>query len=158
MRNVSTLDARFRSKFVIDDDGCWRWIAGLDRDGYGQYSVGHKKWRSHRYAYVMLKGDVPEGRVLDHTCHVRACVNPEHLRPVTYKQNAENRRGAPRGSKTGIRGVHWVPSKQRWIANVKHNDRRYYGGTFEDLEDAKAAAIALRNQLYTHNDVDRQAV
>jgi hypothetical protein len=42
-------------------------------------------------AYEMLVGPVPDGLELDHLCRVPACVNPDHLEPVTHIENV--RRG-----------------------------------------------------------------
>jgi hypothetical protein len=37
--------------------------------------------------FVLFRGDVPEEMVLDHLCRQRACVNPDHLDPVTQGEN-----------------------------------------------------------------------
>lgn len=37
-------------------------------------------------------GPIPEGKVIDHLCSVRNCVNPYHLELVTPQQNSQ--RGA----------------------------------------------------------------
>lgn len=50
-----------------------------------------KPRRAHRVAYELLVGPIPEGLVLDHLCRVRHCVNPDHLEPVTKREN--ERRG-----------------------------------------------------------------
>jgi hypothetical protein len=35
----------------------------------------------------LLRGEIPEGLVLDHMCQNRRCVNPNHLDPVTNRVN-----------------------------------------------------------------------
>lgn len=47
---------------------------------------------THRYSYERAEGPVPAGLELDHLCRVRSCVNPEHLEPVTHRENM--RRGS----------------------------------------------------------------
>jgi hypothetical protein len=92
---------------------------------------------------------------IDHQCHRRDCVNPSHLRPVTRKQNQENRAGAQRRSRSGIRGVYWDSRDQRWRGGVRHNGRHVTVGGFDTAEAAEAAVIAKRCELFTHNDGDR---
>ena len=57
--------------------GCWLWAGRLDKDGYGK----------HRSVYQAFKGEIPEAMTLDHKCRVRACVNPDHLKPMSLKKN-----------------------------------------------------------------------
>lgn len=67
----------------VDASGdCWEWTASTTH-GYGRFS----RQRSHRALYEMLVGPVPEGLELDHLCRNRACVNPDHLEPVTRRVN-----------------------------------------------------------------------
>lgn len=147
-------EARFWKK--VDKSGdCWLWIAGKDAYGYGQFSIGFKKVKPHRLSYEMAKGPIPEGMVIDHRCHNRVCVNPAHLRAITQKQNTENRSEATSGA-AGFRGVTLRPSG-RFVVQVKHNQQRHYGGTFNTIEEAAEAARQLRLQLFTHNDLDRKA-
>jgi hypothetical protein len=56
--------------------------------GYGHIGTrdgGHVQ--AHRLSYEIHKGPIPDGLVIDHLCRVRACVNPEHLEPVTHHEN-----------------------------------------------------------------------
>ena len=66
-------------------DECWIWRGALDRYGYGQVKYRGKNWRAHRLAYFLLGIPLPERQ--DHECNNRACVRPEHLRPLTQRQN-----------------------------------------------------------------------
>lgn len=131
---------------------CWIWTGRLDRHGYGVF--GNREG-AHRYAYRLANGEIPAGLKVDHICHSPKCVRPEHLRLATQKQNQENRAGASRHSKSGVRGVHWDETKRRWVAQVRHHGSGYYQKRFRTLEEAEAAVIAKRNELFTHNDLDR---
>lgn len=80
---------RFWSK-VKKTSTCWLWTGGT-RKGYGAFQASNGGRRvtvqAHRIAYSEIAGDIPAGLVLDHVCRVRACVNPDHLRPVSDRVN-----------------------------------------------------------------------
>jgi hypothetical protein len=144
--------------FTAKTDGCWNWFGPISPSvGYGTVTINGKRQYAHRVAYQVANGSIPEGMRIDHKCHNRLCVNPKHLRPVTIKQNAENFGGLVSTNNSGYRGVYWHRQMSKWNVQVTHNGRRYAGGLHSDIEDANAAAIALRNQLHTHNDLDRVA-
>ena len=146
--------ARFWAK--VDETGtCWTWTASKDRDGYGQIWFAGKLRVAHRIAYEIANGPIPTGKQLDHICRVPACVRPGHLRVVTNKQNQENLTGAYSNSRSGIRGVNWNSGRRKWAVGVQHNGKAYHGGLFTSLPEAEQAVIALRNRLFTHNELDR---
>jgi len=43
--------------------------------------------RTHRVAWELCRGPIPEGMQLDHLCRNRRCMNPNHLEPVTQAEN-----------------------------------------------------------------------
>jgi len=139
---------------------CWNWTGQINAAGYGlaSYRLIGRSIRAHRLAYRLLVGDIPDGRVIDHRCHNRCCVNPDHLRPVTDKQNKENRYGAARHNISGVRGVAWHKAAGKWSARVGHNGKQYHVGLFANIADAEAAVIAKRNELFTCNDRDRTLI
>ncbi len=68
--------------------GCWLWMGGVNRDGYGHIrGYENRRIGVHRFAYELLVGSIPEGLEIDHLCRVRRCVNPEHLEPVPHRVN-----------------------------------------------------------------------
>lgn len=150
---MKTLEERFWTK-VQKTDTCWLWTAATQK-GYGAFGVGRKMKRAHRVAWELVLGPIPGNKPLDHKCQNTLCVrpHPDHLRPVTYKQNMEHRRGANKNNQgSGIRGVHWDQKTGKWVARVKHHSRNHYGGRYATPEEAEVAVTALRNQLFTHDD------
>jgi hypothetical protein len=160
-------EARFWAK-VEKTATCWVWTGRATTNGYGAHSfteyqsgrikenVKRHEVRAHRYSWEKAKGPIPDGMEIDHVCHNRLCVRPSHLRITTRKQNAENRSGLGSNNTSGVRGVRWVESRGRWRATVGHDGKSIHVGNFIDLAEAEAAVIAKRNELHTHNDVDRQ--
>ena len=133
---------------------CWVWQGHMNAYGYGRFGYDNREVFAHRYSYELAYGLITPGCDIDHVCHNTACVRPEHLRVVTHKQNLEHRRGANANSSTGVRGVSQTRSG-RWNARVKHYGIAVNLGNFRTLEEAEAAVIARRNELFTHNDMDR---
>lgn len=67
---------------------CWMWTGSKQRQGYGMvYFYGGLTKMAHRMAYEFIKGPIPEGLTLDHLCRNHPCVNPNHLEPVTNREN-----------------------------------------------------------------------
>lgn len=67
--------------------GCWLWVGTVSKQGYGSFSLAGKRFAAHRYSWEASRGPIPAGLQIDHLCRVRCCVNPQHLEPVTGKEN-----------------------------------------------------------------------
>ena len=147
-------EARFWAH-VDKSSECWIWTGDVSKSGYGMTYAGSSNIRAHRQAYEFSHGPIPKGVAIDHICHTLLCVRADHLRLATVKQNMENRAGARRGSKSGMRGVSWHAKSGRWVAAVTHNYKKHVAGSFSNPADAAVAAQALRNKLFTHNNLDR---
>lgn len=78
---------RFTKAYVVDESGCWLWKKACNQKGYGAFYFLGMRGKAHRYSFLKYKGMIPEGLVIDHLCNVRSCVNPDHLRAVTNKEN-----------------------------------------------------------------------
>lgn len=80
---------------------CQEWQGKIDHNGYGRFWYRGAWRQAHRHAYMWLDDnmnlreeplEIPEDTPqLNHRCCNRACVRPEHLEPVTSKQNHEYR-------------------------------------------------------------------
>lgn len=124
----------------------------LDLDS-GNHREGIRQ--AHRVAYAVEVGPIPDGAMIDHRCHTKRCVNPQHLQIADNTANQQNRAGSQTNSRSGVRGVHWFAAGSRWRVQVKAGGRVHSGGLFADLEEAERAAVALRNRLMTNNLADR---
>jgi hypothetical protein len=88
----ATVQERIERSVSKSPEGCWVWNLSLTKLGYARINYLGKARFAHRVAYQTFKGSIPEGMELDHKCRTRACVNPEHLEPITHTENV--RRGA----------------------------------------------------------------
>jgi hypothetical protein len=89
-----------KQRTILDKEtGCLDWKCSKDKDGYGKAWHKGKYWRAHRLSYTAFKGDIPEDKVVMHTCDNPSCCNPQHLRIGTHKDNMEDRDQKGRGTK-----------------------------------------------------------
>ncbi len=141
----------FLSKAVKTPSGCLEWTGYLDKDGYGKFGMWGMwdETHCHRISYKMFKGEIDEGMVVDHVCRNRKCINPDHLRLVTPRQNVlENSNGVAAKNKkkkvckrghllTGEnvrideRGNRWCYECHR--ERSKLSAKRYYNKNIETL-------------------------
>lgn len=98
--------ARFWSK--VDQSGgpdaCWPWMASRDELGYGFFSLRGRMVKTHRLAYTLSYGPIPEGIDVCHGCDYPPCCNPRCLWPGTDATNSEDkvlkgRQHRPRGER-----------------------------------------------------------
>lgn len=73
-------------------DECAEYPFGRFGSGYGQtYFEGHNQ-NSHRVAYILAHGAIPDGLEVLHSCiRTRACCNPAHLSLGTHQDNMNDR-------------------------------------------------------------------
>lgn len=132
---------------------CWMWTGtGAKNGDYGYFRMNGRMLMAHRFACDLTGNQLGE-MLADHICHNPPCVNPAHLRPTTPKQNVENRLGAQRNNKIGVRGVHKMGNKFR--AYVWNKGKHIHLGLFTTIEEAGEVARLKRLELFTHNDADR---
>lgn len=84
-----TSQERFWNRVNKDGpNGCWLWVGAVtSRQGYGRLVENGHQVSAHRRSFELVRGPIPVALQLDHLCRVPNCVNPEHLEPVTCREN-----------------------------------------------------------------------
>lgn len=85
-------------------DACWIWTGAVSRTGYGNAWDGtlRKQFGSHRLAWVLANGKVPDGLCVCHKCDVRACCNPSHMFLGSQLDNVVDRERKGRGASRNV--------------------------------------------------------
>jgi hypothetical protein len=139
--------ARFLRRVEALDSGCWLWTGCRHpKSGYGRFWLSrHTDRLAHRLAYVWSGNVIPDTLVIDHLCRNRACVNPDHMEPVTNVENVMRGESlwALNAKKTHCLRGHEFTVENTWIS--KHNMRHCR----ECARLRKRESRALRMQPYT---------
>jgi DNA-binding XRE family transcriptional regulator len=98
--DVAGARARFLAK-VCKTRECWLWTANVDPDGYGRFWVkqAQRCVQAQRVAWLLLRGEIAEGRSVLHTCDNRKCVRPDHLFLGTNADNMQDKTAKGRQAK-----------------------------------------------------------
>src|ERR1017187_6757138 len=83
---------------------CQEWRGRQGRGQYGNFcetafSGGEKQkhWPSHRLLWTLIKGTIPEGMSVLHSCDNPPCCNIDHLFLGTAQDNADDKMAKGRG-------------------------------------------------------------
>lgn len=126
---------------------CLVWT-GETRRGYGRIWSSGIQHSAHRWVWEQAKGPIPDGKVLDHICHNKPCVNIEHLRLASIQQNNSHLKGPSRHNKlSGVRNVRRSPD-HRWQVVIQKDRKIHSFGVYDTIEAAAAVAERERKRLF----------
>lgn len=70
---------RFWARVKIGSkDECWEWTGCRIRNGYGRLGYKGKQHLTHRIAWELTNGTIPDGLCILHKCDNPPCCNPDH--------------------------------------------------------------------------------
>lgn len=129
-------------------------LAPKNASGYKFGSVLGVGLLAHRVIWAWLHGEWPEQ--IDHINGDRSDNRPENLRRSNYSINAKNhcRRC---DNTTGVTGVYWNKSANKWQAGINHQGRWRFLGYYRDQDQAIAARKAAERELGFHPNHGRAA-
>lgn len=149
----------------------WRWRvnsrvpktleAGMQRksnsDGYLNVHVQGRLYPAHRIVMLMCYGFYGEGLEVDHINHVRNDNRLCNLRFVTRSENSKNQSVSSK-STTGVTGVYFSKSRNKFIAQIKVNRQVHYLGCYNTLEEVtEARRQADRKYKFNNNHGEGRA-
>ena len=121
------------------DEVGWVWSktskSGTIDGPYIRVGVHGKEYRAHRIIYKMIHGDFDESLVIDHIDGDSLNNRPDNLRAVTQSVNRRNSIKR-RNNTSGITGVSWDKANQKWMVQVRLNNKGTTLGRYHDKEDA----------------------
>ena len=129
-------------------------VGGGDRTNIPRFKVKYdgKMYRVHRLIYLMHHNVLP--KVIDHIDGNPHNNRIENLREASLAQNAWNMKLSKR-NKSGVKGVLWDKSKNRWYARCMANGKDHHVGYFKEIEDARMAVEKFRAEI--HGEFARNA-
>jgi hypothetical protein len=148
--------------FSIDaETGVIKWIVNkgparagsnagsIGGNGYMQIRFNYNTYPYHRIVWMLHNGaDIEPGMYIDHINGNILDNRPANLRLATPSQNARNKQGPPRTSRSGVRGVSWCERDERWIVYIGINNKTHHVGSFKTKEEAMAASELKRNEIF----------
>lgn len=79
---------RFWARVKKSEDSCWLWTGARSSNGYGKIGGANRSNDyTHRVAWTLAHGEIPEGLFVCHRCDVKLCVRPDHLFLGTLQDN-----------------------------------------------------------------------
>ena len=108
-------------------------IAGCTTSGYVTIFINKIEHKAHRLAFLYMTGELPEE--VDHINHITTDNRWSNLRSVTRQENMKNKRKY-KNNNTGVTGVQWDKTSNRWRARIRFHKKEVHLGMFVEFSEA----------------------
>lgn len=98
-----------------------------------EYVVSNSYYKYTKMHRLVM--NCPDDMEVDHIYHNKNDNRKEFLRIVTKSQNQMNR-SLQSNNTSGVTGVSWDSTKEKWCAYITYNNQRMHLGYFDDFESA----------------------
>lgn len=142
------------ASFLVDDEDVRfvlsvGWAASGGEARYvGRCVKRNGKWTTEYLHRVIARA--PEGTEVDHINGDTLDNRRSNLRIVSRGENERAKTQAKGDSRTGVRGVTWLPRRHRWIAYYYERGRCRQLGSFVSLAEAEHVASLHRREMLAH--------
>jgi HNH endonuclease len=159
---------RFWSKVAITNnpDNCWEWQAARTDKDYGHFMVGGRKGgteKTHRVAWCLTYGQIPDGLWVLHKCDNPPCCNPKHLFLGTSDDNIRDmvsKRRNSTGEQHGLNHIGELNVNSKLTADkVRYIRCRYASGDVNFTELGREMCVnrstiagIVKQRLWKHID------
>ena len=133
---------RFWSKInVRNKKQCWNWIYCLYPDSYGRFRLNNKLVYSHRLAYLLTFGEIPEGLCVLHKCDNPNCCNSNHLFLGTQSDNINDMTFKRRGRCNKLGNNSKLTIEQVNIIRKLYKNKKYNQNELANKFNVSASCI-----------------
>lgn len=80
------------------------------------------------------------GKIAGKNISENFCVDGTNVRNLTAK--------VPKNNTSGVKGVHWDKSRQKWVAQIEFKGKHYYLGRYSKKEDAISIRKLAEEKLF----------
>lgn len=122
------IERRLLDNLRRSPSGCWEWSRSRNPAGYGKMGMNWVLYKTHRIAYTLFCGQIPDGLCVCHHCDNPPCCRPDHLFLGTASDNQRDM--VAKGRHGG--GAARIPPENRTRGQRSH---------FAKLTDADVLAI-----------------
>ena len=162
------------NEYEITPEGVWIYTFNRQNEPSGKFLIDlddlekviAKKWRYYRDSYFTGNAtpisihrflmEPKEGEVVDHINGDRSDNRRKNLRITTQQNNLLNKALSTRNT-SGISGVSFDKSRNKWVAEIKLNNVKCYLGRYNEKTDAAFVRWYAETKLFkefrsTRND------